>query len=164
MVNWTSRILTNSDECEWFSDCLNIAGSSSIQKYKNNTGQQVTSWANTLIFPPSCDHAFSGRSSSPVILYVNDRVQSVWAFSDVACGLLQQKKWGGLCTEAYLHEPTCRVWLWVRCRLEVKPEWDCIWSNCCIVWSQISTYEYFRANPIGTYRRFKKVGSPKNTL
>ena len=44
------------------------------QAYKdihNNTGKQVTSWANTLIFPPSCDHAFSGRSSSPVLLYVN---------------------------------------------------------------------------------------------
>ena len=63
------RILTNMRV--FWTTGLNIAGSSSIQKYTNNTGQQVTSWANTLIFPPSCDRAFSGRSSRPVLWYVN---------------------------------------------------------------------------------------------
>ena len=41
--------VTNTDEYE---SGLNIAGSLSIQKYTNDTGQQVTSWPNTLIFPP----------------------------------------------------------------------------------------------------------------
>ena len=71
VVNWTLQILTNSDEYE---SGLNITGSSSIQKYTNNTCQLITSWANTLMFPPSCGHAFSGRSSSPVLLYVNGPV------------------------------------------------------------------------------------------
>ena len=43
----------------------------SLLNVTNNTGQPVASGANTLI-RHHCDHAFSGRSSSPVLLYVND--------------------------------------------------------------------------------------------